>query len=343
MSPDPNEGWMFELNAKGEVCQVRLAKDQDSDGEYYIVPKNALVYIKLRQKLRMPYYFIGRHNLKIRYVYKGLLLGTGPQVDPGFVGNLFIPLHNFTTKDVHIHINDSFVSIDFVRTTPLFGENESNIPESRDDLYARFKNKRLLDQDKLEKRITLNAYLEYSKPVSQMRQFYSDFSDLETEVKKAVKTNESRFALLKEDFDKLEVNLEKRQTKHESGINGKFFKYKAFEYTAVLGLFFLAINLYRLYERDVETASLDYNRAIVTTNLVSMAQELTQMTNQNEESKITMNMKLNESNSHNALMQANLMNMVSNLDGNVQMLQKSVQQLMDFSSQGGNINKDANP
>ncbi len=26
-------------------------------------------------------------------VYKGLLLGTGPIVDPGFVGKLYIPLH----------------------------------------------------------------------------------------------------------------------------------------------------------------------------------------------------------------------------------------------------------
>src|SRR5439155_12155588 len=123
-------------NSAGKVTEVALKTGKDSDGEYYIVPKNSLVFIKLKQELRIPFYMIGRHNLKIRYVYKGLLLGTGPQVDPGYVGNLIIPLHNFTTRDVRVYINESFVSIDFVRTTPLRFNGAP--PESIDALYEQY-------------------------------------------------------------------------------------------------------------------------------------------------------------------------------------------------------------
>ena len=82
MTPDENDACTFVLNDTGEVEKKELRKDRDLNGQYYVVPCNSLVYIKLKQRLRLPFYLIGRHNLKIRYVYKGLLLGTGPQVDP---------------------------------------------------------------------------------------------------------------------------------------------------------------------------------------------------------------------------------------------------------------------
>jgi deoxycytidine triphosphate deaminase len=113
MSPDPDNAWRYDKNGK----QVRVETKEDERGAFFNVEQHSLVYIRLLQKLRMPYYIIGRHNLKISYVYQGLLLGTGPQVDPGFSGNLYIPLHNLTNKDVKIYINESFVSIDFVRTS----------------------------------------------------------------------------------------------------------------------------------------------------------------------------------------------------------------------------------
>ena len=74
-----------------------------------------------------------------------------------------------------------------------------------------------------------------------------------------------------------------------------------------------------------------------------MTQELTLMTNQNDEFKKTVNGRLDESEAQNAVMQTDIRNTISNLDGNVQMLQKSVQQLMYSSSQGGNTNKQAKP
>src|SRR5690242_17154366 len=82
MSPHPTEGWIIGQDGNHEHLQVR----ENARGKHYLVPRNSLVYIRLRERLRLPFYLIGRHNLKIDYVYQGLLLGTGPQVDPGYTG-----------------------------------------------------------------------------------------------------------------------------------------------------------------------------------------------------------------------------------------------------------------
>ena len=173
MFPHPSDAWIIRSspNEDGADQESRLEPQSDSRGQHYLIPKNSLVFIRLRPQLRVPFYIIGRHNLKIRYVYKGLLLGTGPQVDPGYVGNLIIPLHNLTTKDTKIYINESFVSIDFVRTTPMFSRGEIP-PNSFKELYEQFgESKHLLDTHKVLQRTALLDYLEESTPRSQLAEF----------------------------------------------------------------------------------------------------------------------------------------------------------------------------
>jgi hypothetical protein len=118
--------------------------------------------------------------LKIDYVYQGLLLGTGPQVDPGYVGQIYIPLHNLTNQPVEIYLNESFVSIDFVRTGPLTLEH--GVPETYlefHNLYAR--SKRPIDLEKVMKKTNLHAYLQGSRPMSSLAGLVARFDKLETD------------------------------------------------------------------------------------------------------------------------------------------------------------------
>ena len=164
MSPHHDEGWR--VNRKG--VHEKLIKTRDENGLYYLVPRNSLVYIRLRETLRIPFYMIGRHNLKIDYVYQGLLLGTGPQVDPGYSGQIFIPLHNLTNQDVRIYIDRSFVSIDFVRTSPLDFGNGIH-PLTLDEFYKQYNDsKRPIKREKFAERITLEAYLKGRTPSSSL-------------------------------------------------------------------------------------------------------------------------------------------------------------------------------
>jgi hypothetical protein len=45
------------------------------------------------------------------------LLGTGPLVDPGFGGDLLIPLHNLTSKKYIIKVDEGIIWIEFTKTS----------------------------------------------------------------------------------------------------------------------------------------------------------------------------------------------------------------------------------
>ncbi|TPJ43467.1 hypothetical protein FJ434_01240 [Mesorhizobium sp. B2-5-13] len=81
------------------------------------VPANEIVFVESRVTFRLPRYIAARFNLQIKHVHRGLLLGTGPLVDPGFRGRLLIPLHNLTSEDYYIHEDDGFIWLEFTRTT----------------------------------------------------------------------------------------------------------------------------------------------------------------------------------------------------------------------------------
>jgi deoxycytidine triphosphate deaminase len=83
--------------------------------ESLVLQQNSLCYVTLQPVFRMPGYIAGRFNLLIRDVYRGLLVGTGPLVDPGFIGRLSIPLHNFTSNEYVLRAGDGFVYFEFTK------------------------------------------------------------------------------------------------------------------------------------------------------------------------------------------------------------------------------------
>jgi hypothetical protein len=78
----------------------------------------------------MPFYLVGRFNLKLRFLHEGLLVGAGPQIDPGFIGRLSCPLHNISSEKVSLKVGESFAVVEFLKTTP-FASGESLPPDLR--------------------------------------------------------------------------------------------------------------------------------------------------------------------------------------------------------------------
>jgi deoxycytidine triphosphate deaminase len=98
-----------------------------SDEEDTIVfKKNSIVFVSTKEKLNLPYYVIARFNLRVNWVYDGILLGTGPQVDPGFAGFLSCPLYNLTNSDIAIRRGEDFATIDFEKTTTLIDRHSAS-------------------------------------------------------------------------------------------------------------------------------------------------------------------------------------------------------------------------
>lgn len=97
-------------------------EDEPGKNEIKISPFEVAI-IKTAETINLPNFIIGRWNIRVTRAYEGLLWVGGPQVDPGFVGNLCCPIYNLSDKDVIIKMHDPIAVIDFEKTTP-FVENE---------------------------------------------------------------------------------------------------------------------------------------------------------------------------------------------------------------------------
>ena len=82
------------------------------------LPKNSIAFVQPKTKFRLPNYVAIRFNLQITHVHRGLLLGTGPLIDPGFEGQLLIPIHNLTTNSYVFRGGEGLIWIEFTKISP---------------------------------------------------------------------------------------------------------------------------------------------------------------------------------------------------------------------------------
>ena len=84
-------------------------------GEEFILKRNSIAFVTLEPTFHIPEYIAFRFNLKITHIYRGILLGTGPLVDPGFTGKLSVPLHNLTTNDYTLVGGEPLIWMEFTK------------------------------------------------------------------------------------------------------------------------------------------------------------------------------------------------------------------------------------
>ncbi len=112
----------------------------DRDNEFTLRP-NSIAFVTLEPMLRLPDYIAFRFNLKITNVYRGILLGTGLLVDPGFVGKLSIPLHNLTTNDYKFTGGEDLIWMELTKisSNPRWNTNDIDSRSiSRSGQYIEF-------------------------------------------------------------------------------------------------------------------------------------------------------------------------------------------------------------
>jgi deoxycytidine triphosphate deaminase len=89
-----------------------------SRGDAFVLRQNAIAFVTLEPEFHLPDYIALRFNLKIPNVYRGLLLGTGPLIDPGWAGHLSIPLHNLTTNEYTFRGGEPLIWMEFTKLSP---------------------------------------------------------------------------------------------------------------------------------------------------------------------------------------------------------------------------------
>lgn len=99
-------------NRKRRVSSIANA------GDSFCLGPNSIAYVYPSTQIFLPDYIALRFNLRITHVHQGLLLGTGPLVDPGFCGRLLIPLHNLTSNDYVLEYGKGLIWIEFTKLSP---------------------------------------------------------------------------------------------------------------------------------------------------------------------------------------------------------------------------------
>jgi len=82
------------------------------DGPVKIQPNDIFMY-QTHEKIKIPYYIIGKTLLKMRHAAKGLLMGNATQVEPGYHSYLFGMLYNLSDEEIILNYKDPIVSLEF--------------------------------------------------------------------------------------------------------------------------------------------------------------------------------------------------------------------------------------
>lgn len=113
----------YEVDLLGEYVYYDATGSERSDkierGQAFVLEANSIAFVTLEPYFRLPDYIALRFNLRITHIYRGLLLGTGPLVDPGFRGRLSIPLHNLTTNDYRLVGGEGLIWVEFTKVSPF--------------------------------------------------------------------------------------------------------------------------------------------------------------------------------------------------------------------------------
>jgi len=83
------------------------------------IPPFEVAVLKTKEVIRLPRFMIARWNIRVKHAYAGLLWVGGPQVDPGYAGNLFCPIYNLSDKPVTLGRGEPLALMDFEKTTPF--------------------------------------------------------------------------------------------------------------------------------------------------------------------------------------------------------------------------------
>ena len=138
--PSDEGGRLKKASYEGRIGKIAYEFDEESalvriPTDPLIVKANSIVFVETDIDFRLPEFMAVRFNLQIRHVHRGLLLGTGPIVDPGYWGKLCIPLHNLTDEDYRIPQKEGLIWIEFTKTSVKGGTSSGNLPFRRSEGY----------------------------------------------------------------------------------------------------------------------------------------------------------------------------------------------------------------
>lgn len=81
--------------------------------KYIKIPRGAIVVIYTLEEIKLSTKVAARYGLRSHFARKGLILLSGPQIDPGFDGVLTVTLFNAGTSEVILSYMEKFATVEF--------------------------------------------------------------------------------------------------------------------------------------------------------------------------------------------------------------------------------------
>lgn len=123
------------------------------------IPPFEVAIIKTTEKVNLPRFLIARWNIRVKWVYEGLLWVGAAQVDAGYVGHLFCPIYNLSDKEVTLRLGEQIAVIDFIKTTPFKKGSSKEYPRPP---------KRVIFDDYSPEKLRSALYTEASKRIADV-------------------------------------------------------------------------------------------------------------------------------------------------------------------------------
>lgn len=95
---------------------VRGFRPADLSVSSLVLPPNSLTFVSIYEIFNLPRDLMARFNLKSAFVHKGVMLGGGPIIDPGYRSGLVTPLHNFSNIPIVLSYREPLLKVEFART-----------------------------------------------------------------------------------------------------------------------------------------------------------------------------------------------------------------------------------
>lgn len=97
----------------GATGQTRAGKANIAAEGYIQIPRGAIVVVNTLERITLSTNLTARYGLRSALARRGLVLLSGPQIDPGFAGILHVTLFNAGADEVTLAHEQSFATIEF--------------------------------------------------------------------------------------------------------------------------------------------------------------------------------------------------------------------------------------
>ena len=184
---------------KPSSYHLRLGNKYRVDGKDYElsdnnrilkIPPHGIAIVRTLEWVNVPGFLVGRWNLKVKVVYKGLIWVGSLQVDSGYQGFLFCPLYNLSNREQELVYKDPIFTIDFVRTTRFNESNGCELWHSKRPTYKLGE----LDYQRLT-----------SAPAQQFEKMRGDIAQMRQEMRNELERSKTHVAQFQSRIDNFQV------------------------------------------------------------------------------------------------------------------------------------------